>query len=531
MEEPQPGRNFGFLVHDVARLMRVAYDRRAKELGLTRSQWWVLTNLFRKQGSTQSELADILEIEKPSLGRLLDRLEAKGWVERRADPADRRAKRIHLTGEVQPLMRELRALAADLRTDALDGIDEPARRRFVDLLLVIKANLLRMNGNGNGSRAGPDERRGRAPARAPMTDQTPPAPEAVSRRRRSLRTLLLGVVPGIAAAVGLYWYATSGRYVSTENAYVKSDIVAISPDVAGHVISVEVAENQLVRKGDLLFRIDPEPFRIALDLAEAKVLAVRHDVEASRAEFHEIEAEIDEAKARVDFSAQQAKRQRELQGRGHAAQASLDQAEMEFATAKQRVAGLGEKLRTVLAKLGGDPASAVELHPDFRASEAERDMAALHLDETEVRAPVDGIVSRMRLQPGEWVEEGEPAFSIIDPASTWIEANLKETQLENLRVGQQVEIEVDAYPHDRWLGEVASISPATGAEFALIPPQNATGNWVKVVQRLPIRIAVHPRDGQPPLRAGMTVTATIDTEREPQLAKLAKDAVAAVRSK
>ncbi len=362
-----------------------------------------------------------------------------------------------------------------------------------------------------------------------MTEQAPPKPEASERRRRGLRPVLLGFVPALAAAVGLYWYATSGRYVSTENAYVKSDIIAISPEVDGHVISVQVVENQLVKKGDMLFRIDPESFRIALDLAEAKVLAVRHDIEASRAEFHQVEAEIDEAKARVDFAEQQAQRQRELQGRGIAAQAKLDEAEMDLATAKERVTGLREKLRTVLAKLGDDPASAVELHPDFRAAEAERDMAALHLDKTEVRAPVDGIVSRMRLQPGEWVKEGEPAFSIIDPASTWVEANLKETQLEHVLAGQRVEIAVDAYSSDSWEGEVASISPATGAEYALIPPQNATGNWVKVVQRLPVRIAVHPRPGQPPLRAGMTVTVTIDTEREPQLARLAKDAVAAVR--
>ncbi len=155
MDEPRPERNFGFLVHDVARLMRVAYDRRAKDLGLTRSQWWVLNNLFRNQGITQSELADILEIEKPSLGRLLDRLEAKGWVERRADPTDRRAKRLHLTGEVQPLVRALRGLAAGLRSAALDGVDEPARAQFLDTLLAIKANLLRMNGNGSGSWTGP----------------------------------------------------------------------------------------------------------------------------------------------------------------------------------------------------------------------------------------------------------------------------------------------------------------------------------------------------------------------------------------
>jgi MarR family transcriptional regulator, transcriptional regulator for hemolysin len=170
MEEPSPERNFGFLVHDVARLMRVAYDRRARELGLTRSQWWVLNNLFRNQGITQSELAEILEIEKASLGRLLDRLEAKGWVERRADPADRRAKRLHLTGEVQDLMRGLRALAAELRADAMDGLREAERQRFVDILLVIKANLLRINGNGSfgepppPGHEGADDRAGAAKA-------------------------------------------------------------------------------------------------------------------------------------------------------------------------------------------------------------------------------------------------------------------------------------------------------------------------------------------------------------------------------
>jgi membrane fusion protein (multidrug efflux system) len=264
-------------------------------------------------------------------------------------------------------------------------------------------------------------------------------------------------------------------------------------------------------------------------MAEAKIQAVRHEIEASRAEFHQIEAEIAEAKERGGFFEQQAVRQRELQERGISAQASLDEAEMELAAAKQRVVGLREKMRTVLAKLGGDPASAVELHPDFREAEAERNMAALDLDDTVVRAPVAGIVSRMRLQPGEWLEEGEPAFSIINPATTWIEANLKETQLAHVRVGQRVEIEVDAYPDEVWHGEVDSISPATGAEFALIPPQNATGNWVKVVQRLPVRIAVEPRQDQPPLRAGMTVAVSIDTEREPQLAKLFNGAVAAVR--
>jgi membrane fusion protein (multidrug efflux system) len=366
-----------------------------------------------------------------------------------------------------------------------------------------------------------------------MPDEAPrrpePAPPPRRRARRLIRPLLLMVVPAAVALVGLYWYAMSGRYVATENAYVKADMVAISPDINGRVIAVEVAENQFVRQGDVLFRLDPEPLQIALDMAEAKMLAVRNDIEASRAEFHQIEAEIGEATERVQFHAQQAERQRELQGRGISTEVQLEQAEVELMAARQRVVALQEKLRTVLAALGGDPASAAELHPLYRQAEAERGMAALDLDDAVVRAPLDGVVSRMRLQPGEWLEEGEPAFSIINPATTWIEANLKETQLEHVEVGQQVEIEVDAYPAALWLGKVASISPATGAEFALIPPQNATGNWVKVVQRLPVRIAVESRQDQPPLRAGMTVTVSIDTEREPKLAQLINGAVAAVQ--
>jgi membrane fusion protein (multidrug efflux system) len=337
------------------------------------------------------------------------------------------------------------------------------------------------------------------------------------------------VVPLLVGFVGLYWYAMSGRYVSTENAYVKADMVAISPDIDGRVVAVDVVENQFVRQGDVLFRLDPEPLRIALDLAEAKMLAVRNDIEASRAEFRQIEAEIAEAAERVRFYQQQAERQRELQGRGIASEVRLEEAEVELLAAGQRVAALQEKLRTVLADLGGNPDNATELHPLFRQAEAERAMAALDLADAVVRAPVGGVVSRMRLEPGEWLEEGEPAFSIIDPATAWIEANLKETQLEHIEVGQQVEIAADAYPATRWIGTVASISPATGAEFALIPPQNATGNWVKVVQRLPVRIAVEPREGQPELRAGMTVAVSIDTEREPELAKFFTRAVAAVR--
>ena len=367
-----------------------------------------------------------------------------------------------------------------------------------------------------------------------MPDEAPrrlePAPPRRAGARRLIRPLLLVVVPAVVALVGLYWYAMSGRYVATENAYVKADMVAISPDINGRVIAVEVAENQLVRQGDVLFRLDPEPFQIALDMAEAKMLAVRNDIEASRAEFHQIEAEIGEATERVRFHAQQAERQRGLQGRGISTEVRLERgrgrADGGAATGGGAAGEAAHRARRSSAAIPRAPRSCTRSTGRPRPSATWR----LWIWTMPWSAPRStGVVSRMRLQPGEWLEEGEPAFSIINPATTWIEANLKETQLEHVEVGQQVEIAVDAYPGGLWLGKVASISPATGAEFALIPPQNATGNWVKVVQRLPVRIAVAPRQDQPPLRAGMTVTVSIDTEREPKLAQLINGAVAAVR--
>lgn len=167
MDEPGPDRNFGFLVHDVARLMRTAYDRRTRALGLTRSQWWVLNHVYFNQGISQSELADLLDIEKPSLGRLLDRLAAKGWLERRPDPDDRRVRRVYLTGEVQEVMRALRGLASGLRAEALEGLGEAERTRFLEMLLVVKGNLLRMNANGQGAEGGASDDRP-----APASEQT-----------------------------------------------------------------------------------------------------------------------------------------------------------------------------------------------------------------------------------------------------------------------------------------------------------------------------------------------------------------------
>lgn len=340
---------------------------------------------------------------------------------------------------------------------------------------------------------------------------------ALGKRRGLTRIILLLVVPLIAAITGIYAYAIGGRYVTTENAYIKANMIAVSPNISGRVVEVKIEDNQAIRQHDVLFQIESQPPRIAISKAEAHLNTVANEIEAKRAEYAQIEAEIDKVLERQKFLKRQYERQQKLRKRGVAAAVRLDEAESELATSAQTVRALRQKIRRVVADLGGNPLIELENHPNFLVAKAELDQAKLMLGYATVVAPADGIVSRMRLQPGEWVEDGEPVFSIIENTSIWVEANLKETQLTHVEVGQDVTIEVDAYPDVLWEGRVESISAATGAEFSILPPQNATGNWVKVVQRLPVHITILQNLDQPLLRAGMTVSVSIDTEREREL--------------
>lgn len=362
-------------------------------------------------------------------------------------------------------------------------------------------------------------------------DETPtPAPTPRRGRGRRLRRLvLLVLVPLLLILAASSWYALTGRYISTENAYVKAHVIAISTDIDGRVVEVLVRNDKRVKAGDLLFRLDPDPYWLQLQIADAKIDTVRNEIDAMRAEFRQTEAEIGEATETVRYYEREAERQRALAKTGAGTAAKLDEAEFELASARQRVRGLREKVRKVLAELGGDPERAPELHPKFLEALAERNMAELRLGYTEVRAPADGIATQVHLEPGEWLEEGEPAFGLIEIDDTWIVANLKETELTHVREGQIVEVSVDAYPDVVWSARVTSIAPATGSEFAVLPPQNASGNWVKVVQRVPVRIDLEPADGRPPLRAGMTAAISIDTQRERQLVTAARKAIATWR--
>ncbi len=336
------------------------------------------------------------------------------------------------------------------------------------------------------------------------------------------RLLLLVGVPLVAAVAGGLWWLSGGRYVSTENAYVKAHIVQIAPEIAGQVRRVLVKDHQTVQAGEPLMTIESRPFKLALDSIEAELDAARTFVETLRATWREAVAELADAEARATYFQRQAQRQQELAAKGVASASKLEEVQNDARAALDKVTSAKEKLRRVLTALNGDPKLPADEHPTVREKAAARERAALDLARTTIRAPIDGVVVNMRLQQGEQVKAATPLFALVVLSRPWVEANFKETELTNVRVGQKATVVLDGYPDSTWEAIVESVSPATGAEFALLPPQNASGNWVKVVQRLPVKLRLLPHVGEPPLRAGMTAAVKIDTERSRSLGAVAQ---------
>ena len=336
------------------------------------------------------------------------------------------------------------------------------------------------------------------------------------RGRMLVRVILLFVLPVVAGLIALQWYAANARYVTTDNAYIKSDIITVSPSINGRVTAVYIDDNQRVAKGDVLFELDARPHEIEASRAKARMHSIENEILSMRAQYAQIKAELTDADERVKYFKRQRQRQEDLGAQGMATEAAMDDAEYQVIQATQSLHALEQKAQRQLAELGGDLNSPVEEHPKYLEAMSAMNEAALTIEYTAVRAPSSGSISRMRLQPGEWVEAGEPVFSLLEDGDLWIEANLKETQLTHVREGQSVTFSVDAYPDTDFNGVIGSISGATGAEFLILPPQNATGNWVKVVQRIPVRIAIAETSSaiDQPLRAGMTVKVSVDTEIE-----------------
>lgn len=368
----------------------------------------------------------------------------------------------------------------------------------------------------------PASRPPRASSAATPSIMTPSIMTKVKLRRpKNLRRVLLMLGPAIVLAAGLFAYMTGGRYVSTDNAYVHAGKLTVATDVSGIVSNVAVRESQRVEKGDVLFTLDQEPFRIALAGAEANLGTVRNQITTQQATYRQKTAQIEQAKTDVAFYETTAQRQQDLLKRGVSAQATFDQAKRDLDAARERVSMAQHDAEAALAQLGGNAQGRIEDHPNFLAAQAQVDKARRDLARTTVLAPIPGIVTNVdALQVGEYLPTGQAAFSLVSSVDVWVEANPKESDLTYLKPGDAAIISIDAYPGREWHGVVTSLAPATGAEFSVLPPQNATGNWVKVVQRVPIRLKVELPADAPPLRTGMSANVDIDTGHQRQLGDL-----------
>ncbi len=335
------------------------------------------------------------------------------------------------------------------------------------------------------------------------------------KRKSMFRLVLFFSVPFLLIVGGLYIWATGGRYVTTENAYVKRDKVSVSTDVAGRIKSVDVKENQRVTAGQVLFEIDDADFIIAVSEAEGELAAARLDVEQLRASYKEHLAAVQSAREDLEYQKTEFGRRKKLRESGYAAEADYDRARHAMQVAEQKLATEQQAANSVLASLGGKADIKTEDHPKVRQMAAKRDQAKLNLDRTTVRAPIDGIVSQAsRLLPGQYMIIGAPAMSVVETTASWVEANFKETDLTYMVVGQKAKITFDALPGRTFEATVGSIGAATGAEFAILPPQNATGNWVKVVQRIPVRLIITDPNAADSLQAGLSAHVSVDTEHQ-----------------
>ena len=346
-----------------------------------------------------------------------------------------------------------------------------------------------------------------------VAQATPLGDQPEARRRPRWRLALMLVVPLLLAAVGGWFWLTSGRYVSTDNAYVQQDKVAVAAEVAGTIGEVFVQENQQVKKGDLLFRLDQRPYRIALAQAEAQIHNAQVQVAQLQTRSAGTGADIQGAEANLGFATSDFARYQELLRRGFTTRARFEQAQHEVQEARERLANARAEAATAQSALAGGGAAG---QPAVEAARVARERALLDLARTEVRAPADGYVSQTdRLQVGNAVIAGVPVVTIVRGGTTFVEANYKETDLAEMFVGQPAEVELDAYPGLTIRGHVASIGAGTGSEFSVLPAQNATGNWVKVTQRVPVRIAVDSHPARP-LIAGLSAEVSVDTQARPQ---------------
>ncbi len=340
-----------------------------------------------------------------------------------------------------------------------------------------------------------------------MPEQAPP-----SARRSRLRRVLFALLP-LALVAGGYWYVTGGQIMSTDDAYVEADKVGVSTDVSGIVQDVDVTENQHVAAGQVLYRLDPRQFQIALDNAKANLAQTALTIEAMKRDYRRMQSDIETQQAQVALDQATFDRYTALVKTDAVSKSNYDQARFTLQADTSKVASLKQQADVQLARLGGNPDIAVTEHPQYRQAETQVEEAQRQLDHTVVKAPFAGIVTNVpTIAPGKYLQASMTAFFLVATDHVWISADPKETELTYVHPGQPVTVTVDTYPDIAWHGTVESISPAAAQEFQLLPAQNTSGNWVKVVQRIPMRVRVDTSDSsRPPLRAGMSVEIDVDT--------------------
>ena len=359
-----------------------------------------------------------------------------------------------------------------------------------------------------GSEPARDLPRGDAPAPLRPEGREPAA--AAKPLRQRLRLPLMWGVPLLMAAAGLYVYLTGGRYQSTEDAYLRAAEVAISANVSGRVSEVDVHDNEQVHRGQVLFRLDDRPFRIAVEAARARLQGARLQVESLKADYRQRLADQRSAQSALAYAEREYNRESRLLASGIASQSQVDRALLARSEAQQSVAAAGQQITGSVAKLGGQPDIVVAAHPLVEQAQAALDRALLDLSYTTVSAAADGIVTGVdHLQAGSYLSAAMPAFVLVSTHDVWVEADFKEDQLAHMRPGDSASVKIDAYPDRTFQAVVASITPGTGSEFSVLPPENATGNWVKVVQRLDVRLRLE--GALPAVRSGLSATVTVDT--------------------
>jgi membrane fusion protein, multidrug efflux system len=355
-----------------------------------------------------------------------------------------------------------------------------------------------------------------SPPASPPPASAPATPPIVVKRKRSgaTRFVVLVVVPLIALALGFVWWLHGGRYVTTDNAYVGADKVLITPQVSGPIAAVHVIEGQKVKTGEPLFDIDPAPYQIALSLAQGRLDAAKVEFANLRSSYVSNQDQIKMGQDAVDVRQADFDRKNALATHGSGTSADRDTSMAALIQARQILEFVRQQQATTMVKLGGSLDASIDAFPDYIQARAGVEDAERNLRNTKILAPIDGVATQVaQIELGRVAPAGQPVFAVVANTGLWVDANPKESDLTYVREGLPAAVTIDTFPDRSWSGSICSIAPGTGAQFAILPPQNASGNWVKVVQRVPLRFCFGPNEDTTNLRAGMSANLSIDTGR------------------